>query len=124
MPTKPTLPPDVLRRLDQEAEEKAKRIAPRPRNEPVVMGMMGAFITAVCVLLFGLVAGLRIERYETSMAITIIIGFAVPYAWAEYAQRRHYRVLAEEFRYLQDAWLRQEEQSIKRRDELRQFFKE
>jgi hypothetical protein len=83
------------------ASERASKYAPPPRGDPVSVGIMGAVIVGVTVMVFEAMAGMR-PGGELAWAeiVTVALGFAVPFGWLKFQARQHTKALVKEHDYL------------------------
>ncbi len=91
------------RAIIKEAEKRAELAAPAPKRGPVVVGTGGFLITGVVLTVFMAFTGLDSEGFQTAVAWTSAVGFAVPFGYVWFQRQNHSRAYAAAFEDLRAA---------------------
>lgn len=84
------------------AHERASCYAPLPAHEPLNAGIVGATITSLPLSVFTGLAHLNTDDFAGTITITIVIGFALPFAYFWNQKRKHYVAWFSEYKQLQN----------------------
>jgi hypothetical protein len=85
------------------AKERAERACPYPRHYPSWMGIYGALLTALPVMLFKGFAGLDGDSFTFATFATIGLGFLGPWGYIKLQQRRHFKAISKEYASLKES---------------------
>ncbi len=84
------------------AHERASRYAPLPAYKPLNSGIVGAFITGFQISVFMGLARLNVDDFAGAVAVTSVVGFALPFAYFWNQERKYYAAWASEYKQLQN----------------------
>jgi hypothetical protein len=80
-----------------QARERADQLAPPPKHDPVVAGVIGMAAGGFVIAVFAGVARLDIDSLGIPFAITCAVCFAMPYFYFRSGHSRNSRMFAEEY---------------------------
>lgn len=79
------------------ARQNVERRSPPPKTEPVSAGIYGAAISGACILVFSTLAGFDTASFSGAFALTVIIGFLVPFVHFRSKHSRFHADVAREY---------------------------
>lgn len=92
--------PDLFAKLDQQARERANRLAPMPKIEASEAGIRGLFVTAIVIAVFGALAGFGSGAFPAATGITAALGFLIPFGYVKYCRHLYYKEWSRAFNSL------------------------
>ena len=86
-----------------EAHRRAERYAPHPQWDPVHAGIAGGGTFGLAIAIFAGASGIDPSGFPLGLALTVAVGFLVPFGYLKHRQVTHLRAWAQELRTLEQA---------------------